>query len=94
MWKSFSFPKWLGNKYFEQSSKNVWLEVTDNSVKSEYQLVSAVGAQVILQKSDRAHFVKLVPGMAWYGKAVDNFTNVFEHGNWECKCVFNNSIVE
>lgn len=86
MWKSWTFPKWKGDKYFEESSKNRWVEVENNKVIHEFTLVAKASAQVVLQRIDKSnYFIKLLPGMAWHGKELNDITGIVERGDWECK---------
>lgn len=94
MWKSRTFPKWKGDKYFEESSKNKWVEVENSKVVHEYTLVSKASAQVVLKRIDESNsFIKLLPGMAWHGKELNDITGIVERGDWECKLSYFHYIV-
>lgn len=86
--------KWLydndSNSYFQKISDSDWIEINKNNIVAKFVETSNTfdsnsynKPEVILNRGDNNHYVKLVEGKVYWGKKVDQISNILASGRWQ-----------
>ena len=82
--RSESIEQWLGPKYFEQVSEAYWLETLNGKVQYKFRFIAREADEVILEREDKAFYVKLGHRFARWGVTLDAISNIYSRGDWTC----------